>query len=536
MSDDKPVGGPTPADEAELPPVAPEDLPLPQWPGDPDSYCAHQPYTDLGNARRLRARFGADLRCVRYHGWHAWDGRRWQRRGGEDSAIIWGQETARLIRREPAFWSARAKEAVEKGEGERVKAFGSRAEASGKHAVRSEAHGAVSAMLASVRPHLTCDLDDMDQHADLLVVDNGTIELGVRPRLRAARREELLTRLAPVAYDEQADFPLWREFLHTILPDDEVREFVHRWFGYCLTGHVHEQVLTIFHGTGANGKSTMVDTLRWVLGDYAVILPFSSLLADDRRRGGEATPDLARLPGARLVTASEPELGRAFSEAVVKTLTGEGRITARHLREEFFEFTPQFKLTLSCNNKPTVRGTDEGTWRRVLLVPFSETIPREERDKQLPERLRGEASGILNWLVQGAALYAEHGLAVPERVRMATGDYRDESDPMGSFLRSWVVTGEHAYGRSIRAGELYHAYLVWCEGNMISPLSQQKFGRKMGDRGYRKEKVSSWFYPQMHLTEEAEKAVREHDHAAATGQSGKTARESAGEDAGKSDT
>lgn len=302
-------------------------------------------------------------------------------------------------------------------------------------------------------------------------------------------------------YDEQADYPLFKEFLHRILPDPEVCEFVQRWFGYCTTGYVHEQVLVIFHGQGANGKSTLVDTLRWVLGDNGLILPFSSLLADDRRRGGEPTPDLARLPGARLVTASEPELGRAFSEAVIKTLTGEGRITARHLREEFFEFTPQFKLLLSCNNKPNDRGNDEGTWRRVLLVPFEETIPKDERDKHLVEKLQAEASGILNWLVQGAALYLAHGLQVPESIRAATGEYRHESDPMGEFLRTCVLP---AAGNMLGAAHLYEAYAAWCDGSMVNPLSQTRFGRKMGDRGYRKEKSNAWFYMDINITAEAQ--------------------------------
>lgn len=483
-------------DGPALPSAPEEQIPFAQWPGDVESFCMHRGHTDLGNAQRLRARFGADLLNVRYHGWHAWDGRRWDRVGGEDRVQIRAQDTAKMIRREAAAWADSDK---------------NRAEAHAKHAARSESSGCIGAMILQARPHLTVGLDEMDRRPDLLAVANGTLELGVRPRLRVASRDDRITRLAPIRYDEQADYPLFKEFLFEVLPDDEVREFVQRWFGYCLTGYVHEQVLVIFHGTGANGKSTLVDALRYVLGDYAVILPFSSLLVDDHRRGGEPTPDLARLPGARVVTASEPELGRAFSEAVIKTLTGEGRITARHLREEFFEFAPQFKLVLSCNNKPTVRGNDEGTWRRVLLVPFEQTIPKEDRDKHLVEKLCGEASGILNWLVQGAALYLSDGLQVPDRVRMATGAYRDESDPMGEFLRSCLIVGGEAEGRSVGAGRMYEAYVAWCAGAMVSPLSQHRFGRKMGDRGYRKVKVGTWYYWDIDLTAEAQESAEAHE-------------------------
>lgn len=215
------------ANAPTLPPSSEELIPLAQWPGDIESFCMHRAHTDLGNAQRLQARFGADLLNVRYHGWHAWDGRRWDRVGGEDRVQIRAQETAKLIRREAAAWR---------------ESDAGRAEAHAKHAARSEASGAISAMIIQARPHLTVGLDDMDRRPDLLACANGTIELGPRPRLRSPWRDDRLTRLCPVPYDEQADYPLFKEFLHRILPDLDVREFVQRWFGYCVTGFVHEHV------------------------------------------------------------------------------------------------------------------------------------------------------------------------------------------------------------------------------------------------------------------------------------------------------
>jgi putative DNA primase/helicase len=470
------------------------DIPSVERDRDVAAWCARRGLDDLGNAERLRARYGDDLLYVRRRGWHAWTGSHWDREAGEDKAHLLAQRTAAAIRQEARL--------VAKVDEDRAKALN-------RYAVRARSSGSISAMLREARPHLTVALalDAMDAHPELLACANGTLELGPRPRLRAAARGDRIARVVPVAYDEQADYPLFKEFLQTILPNPEVHEFVQRFFGYALTGYAVEQVLVIFHGTGANGKSTLVDTLRAVFGDYAVILPFSSLLADSRRRGGEATPDLARLPGVRRVTASEPELGRAFSEAVIKTLTGEARMIARHLREEFFEFTPQFKLVLSCNNKPTVRGNDEGTWRRVLLVPFGETIPVAERDKHLPERLAAEAPGILNWVVEGARLYLTGGLAVPDAVRMATGDYRDESDPMGEFLREWVRHGDDAKGETLAAGRLFAAYEAWCNDSMVKPLSQNRFGRKMTDRGYRKVLSNGVRYLDTALSAEAERAL-----------------------------
>jgi putative DNA primase/helicase len=294
------------------------DLPVAQFDGDVNTWCAWRSLNDIGNAERLRARFGDDLLYVRHHGWHAWAGSHWDREGGEDKAQLLAQQTAAAIRQE-----ARALEKANDG----------RSKALSGHAWRSGSSGAVAGMLRLARPHLTYPLDQMDAFPELVACTNGTLELGAQPRLRAASRRDRLARACPVVYDEQADYPLFKEFLRRILPDPEVREFVQRFFGYALTGYAVEQVVVILHGTGANGKSTLVNTLRGVLGDYSAILPFSSVLTSSRRRGGEPTPDLARLPGVRLVTASEPELGRAFSEAVIKTLTGEGQVIARHLRE-----------------------------------------------------------------------------------------------------------------------------------------------------------------------------------------------------------
>lgn len=482
----------------ELPPPADEaDIPYPQGDGDVSEWCALQSQTDLGNVARLRARHGHDLLYVRHQGWHVWDGRRWDRTSGDDQAQLKAQQTAAKIRDEARLIRCRDAE---------------RATALEKHAQRSGAGGAVTSMVTHARPYLTVGAEAMDIRPDLLACANGTLELGRGEiRRRGPRREDRITRLAPVAYEPAAEAPLFRAFISEILPDREVREFVQRWLGYCVTGYAHEQVLVIFYGQGANGKSTLLDVIRHVLGDYALVLSFASLLADDRRRGGDATPDLARLAGARLVTASEPELGRAFSEAVIKTLTGEGRILARHLHREFFEFEPQFKLVLSCNNKPTVRGNDEGTWRRVLLVPFTQTIPPERRDKRLVAKLIAEAPGVLAWLIEGARWYLADGLTVPEAVRMATAEYRDESDPMGDFLRSWVVQVPEA---QVPAAKLHLAYEAWCADQMVQPVSKRRFGRKMGDRGFSKLKNSSVIYTGIALTAEAEAAALRAEQAA----------------------
>ena len=327
---------------------------------------------------------------------------------------------------------------------------------------------------------------------------NGTLELGAAGGVetREHRREDLITQASPVAYEPEAEAPTWRAFLERALPDRAVQAFIQRYAGYSLTGDISEQSLVLCYGRGANGKSTLLEVLSHILGDYAKATPFASLLHDDRRRGSEASPDLARLLGARLVTAAEPEVGARFSEAMLKSLTGGERIPARHLREEFFEFSPKFKLWLSFNNRPSVRGQDEGIWRRLLLVPFDVVIPRPERDRRLVAKLKAEASGILNWALDGYRLWAESGLAVPEAVRAATDEYRLDSDPVGQFLQAAV--GE-LKGGAVRARVLYSAYAKWCRENAVKPFSETAFGTIVPERGIRKEKAGAIFYRDIEL-------------------------------------
>ena len=491
---DPPLPGAAPiAGALVLEPVDSDDeIPFSHWPDDVDSWCALRPHSDLGNSERLRARHGDDFVFVPGLGWHAWDGRRWDRDGGEDRLDLAAQRTVHAIARE-------AKVIAAKDEARSVALL--------KHGRASGGGGHVAAMQRLARAHLRRPLEAFDASPELLTCANGVIELGIEIKLRPHRRADLCTKLAPVAYDERAEYPLFKAFLEEILPNPEVREFIQRWFGYCTTALTSEQVMTVFHGTGANGKSTLVEAVRSVMGDYALTLPIASLLRDDKRRGGEPTPDLARLPAARLVTATEPEIGRWLSELTIKQLTGEDRLVARKLHQEFFEFEASHKLIVCCNRKPSVRGSDEGIWRRLLLVPFGETIPPHARSKTLKAELRQEAAGILNWIVQGAALYFRDGLNIPEAVRAATDSYRADCDPVGRFLADWCRHGPSE--GSIRAGRLYEAYRLWCRQAAVEPVTLTRFGLRLADRGITKWTSNGTWYPGLGLTEVAERAVAE---------------------------
>jgi putative DNA primase/helicase len=252
--------------------------------------------------------------------------------------------------------------------------------------------------------------------------------------------------------------------------------FLQRTVGHTLTGLTSEQVLFLLYGTGANGKTTFLEALRALLGDYARQTDFSSFLTQktDRIRN-----DIARLAGARFVSAVEVQEGRALAEVIVKQLTGGDSVTARFLFKEFFEFVPQGKIYLAANHKPVIKGTDLGIWRRIVLVPFTVTIPPERQDKKLLEKLKAELPGILAWSVRGCLAWQKHGLEVPQEVQYATESYRDEMDVLKDFLTECCFEHPTAW---VTAKALYQAYREWCERNGLRPLDQRDFGLRLTER------------------------------------------------------
>lgn len=248
--------------------------------------------------------------------------------------------------------------------------------------------------------------------------------------------------------------------------------------GYSLTGHTSEQVLLLLYGIGANGKSTFLETVRALLGDYATQADFTTFL---KRESDGARNDLARLVGTRFVSAVEAEAGKPLAEALVKQLTGGDTITARFLFREFFDFRPAFKLWLAANHKPTITGGDHGIWRRMRLVPFTVTIPEAERDAKLTSKLAAELPGILAWAVRGWLAWRAAGLGLPPEVQAATASYRDEMDALGPFLDEATAAVD---GARITAKELYEAYEAWCAANGERPRSQKGFAMSLRERGF----------------------------------------------------
>lgn len=298
-------------------------------------------------------------------------------------------------------------------------------------------------------------------------------------------RGDLISKLAPVKYAPAARCADYDGFMERVQPDPHMRRFIHQWGGLSLTGDIGEHKLAFFHGGGRNGKGTWVELVAHLAGDYAGAVGVESLAeSGGKRRGDQATPDLAELPGVRFLRVSEPEKGMAFNDGLVKQLTGGDPVKARFLNKGFFEFLPSFKITISGNNRPNVRDTSHGFWARMQLVPWGVTIPEDEIDRSLPETLREQSSGVLNRLLEGLLDWRNNGLIVPEAVRMATYAYRDQSDELGRFLAQCCLVSDADTDVRVGAKELFDVFEAWADQTGGAKWTMKGFKRAMEDRGF----------------------------------------------------
>ncbi|WP_273378247.1 phage/plasmid primase, P4 family [Symbiobacterium thermophilum] len=446
----------------------------------PEVTVVHEPkpapdfhLTDLGNAQRLIFRHGQDLRYVPAWGkWMVWTGKRWE-----------VDESGEVQRRAKETVRSIYEEAAREVDDQRRKALSD-------HARRSESEARIRAMvtLACSESGVAVTPDDLDADPMLLNVANGTLDLRTG-ELRPHNRNDLITKIIPTAYKPDSECPTWLKFLHRVMNGDEdLVCFLAQAVGYSLTGSTREQCMFFLYGTGANGKSTFLETLRWLFGGYAAQAESETFLV---RRSDQVRSDIARLVGTRFVAANEVEDGRRLSEVLVKQLTGSDRITARFLYRDFFEFTPTFKIWMAGNHKPIIRGTDEGIWRRLRLIPFEVTIPPEERDLSLMDKLKAEAEGILAWAVDGCLTWQTFGLTVPDAVRDATASYRDEMDVLGEFIAEECRVSQSV---QVLAKDLYEAWKRWCEDNGEFAGTAKRFGMKLRERGFVAEKRNGKTY------------------------------------------
>lgn len=312
-----------------------------------------------------------------------------------------------------------------------------------------------------------------DLHPWLLGVQNGVVDLR-DGQLRTGSPEDRITMQANAAYNPAATCPLWDRTINEIFDGDEALiAYVDRFIGYSLTGETREEVLAMCWGDGANGKGTLMNTVGWLLGDYTDDLPFSAFELQAR---SSIPNDIAKIAGKRLVTSSETAETQRLNEARVKALTGRDPITARFLHQEYFTFQPVAKFWLATNHKPEVHDDSTGFWRRIHLIPFTQSFVGRE-DKSLKDKLKEEASGILARLVRGCLDWQKQGLNPPQIVRDATKAYREESDMLAPFFEAMCVL---VSGARVQANVLYAAYVRWHrETGQRDAMSQRAFGMRL---------------------------------------------------------
>lgn len=450
---------------------------------------------DTGNARRFRDQYGDKVRYNYTQGcWMIWTGQVWRR---DETAAVKQMCDAML-------------DGMEKG------LFGihdpQQAAALRKFIQKSRGSHAKDNLLKEAQ-HLTgipATDNDFDKARGVLNVQNGVLKLR-SGKLCGHDRARLITRLAGAAYDPSATAPAWLRFLDDVTGGDKnLQNYLQCMVGYMLTGSTREQCIFFLYGDGSNGKSTFLEILAELLGTYAMNAQSDTITA--RRSSDGPRTDIARLKGARLVTISECPADVWLDEAIVKQLTGGDVVTARYLYGREFEFRPEFKLIMATNHKPRIRGTDSGIWRRIRLVPFTQRIPEERQDLQLPDKLRTELPGILNWALEGLRQWMQassggkrRGLPHCKAVDSATAEYRGEQDRLKQFLEDCT---EPAPGYTIQAGILYQVYRRWCEENGERyPLTGNKFGREIAKALQRTKTRTNFAYQDVRLTDEGNRLM-----------------------------
>lgn len=415
---------------------------------------------DVGNANRFGNRYKERIKYVRGLGWLIWNDRCWER-DAVGSITELAKEVASDIY----------------NEGQLVSSADVRLKIA-QHAKASHQAPRLKSMLqlAESLPSLVAQASQLDTHDMLLGVSNGVVNLQTG-KLTPAKPEYLMTRHSQVTFDNKAKCPNFRKFItHITGGDQELENYLQRVVGYSLSGVTTEQCLFFLYGSGANGKSTFLNVVKELLGpELAKQTPSETLMT--KRSSG--TNDLARLQNIRVVSANEVEDSSLLAESLVKQMTGGEALTARFHYQEFFEFIPKFKLFIAGNHKPVIRGRDDGIWRRIRLIPFEVTIPKNQRDPHLQDKLRAELPGILNWALHGFQAWQQKGLTEPKLVTEAVASYREEMDIIGAWLGERCTLGA---GEKTKGSDAYRYYKLWAEESGYKPMSSGAFGREFAAR------------------------------------------------------
>ena len=431
-------------------------------------------FDDTGNAERLFDAFGDMLRfCYTDKKWlYYYDGKWYTDNIGYIRQLA---DSATMLQEQERILYAHDEEML--------KAFD-------RHLKKSRSFAGKTNMIREAEHYAPILPQNLDRNKAVIGVKNGIIDLKTG-ELLPHDREAYLTKQCPVIYNPDAPEPkLWLQFLSDIFGGDPyMLDYIQKCVGYSLTGSTSEQCAFFLFGTGRNGKSTFLEIVRGILGDYATNIQPQTIMVNPKS-GNAPSSDIARLKGARLVTSVEPNEGMRLDEGLLKQLTGDDVVTARKMFSEEFEFKPEFKLWMATNHKPLIRGTDTGIWRRIHLIPFEVQIPLDRVDKKLKYKLVKESEGILKWAVQGCIRWQNEGLSMPQKVLDAVREYQHEMDVISTFMDACCIAeGE------VKASRLYAVYAKWAEEHNEYCMSSTKFGTELYKRdGIGKKKARDGLY------------------------------------------
>ena len=444
-------------------------------------------WDDQGRGLRMRDQFATVLKFNAVDKkWFFFNGSYWQEDIGNQRVELAAERVANSIKKEKPELSFSTKTDEDKAMNEWY-----------RFQKDSRSHMAKMHMIDEFKKYVIVKHGEFDKEDMLLNTESGYVDLS-SGELHDHDIDKKFSQQTVAEYSDNVDAPLWEKFLNQIFNnDEELIHYVQKAIGYSFTGSVDEQCLFILNGRGRNGKSVFSNVVSDVAGNYAKQMNVQTIVAK-KNQSGSANSDIARLEGARIVTSSELNEGDRFDESLVKQLTGGDKILARFLYGSEFEYKPKFKIWMATNHLPIIRGTDDGIWRRIKIIPFNIQIPKEKVDKKLEYKLKAEYTGILNWIVQGAIMWQQEGLEDPEAVTKVIEAYRAEMDPLDAFLEECCTTGQNY---SIKARDMYDAYHEWAKESEEYKMSMTKFGREMSKKLLRVKRRDGWYYVGLKLKE-----------------------------------
>lgn len=444
-------------------------------------------WDDTGNAKRFIDMFGE---IVRFNAdtrqWMVFNGINWEPDKGGYIVHKMIDESIEKMEAEP----------IERVEGMSDDEFDDLLKAKSKWVSRSRNHNGKNNLEGELKKYLVCTEETFDKYDMMLNLQNGVVDLttGI---LSETKPENFHSKVSHSEYSDTFDCPTWLSFLDDIMPDKETQRYIQKCVGYSLTASTEEQCLFFLYGSGRNGKSVFIDTIKELAGSYAGNIQADSLMVK-KSAGSGHNEDIARLKGKRLVTASEPNEGSRLDEGMIKQLTGEDVVSASYKGLHVFEYKPKYKIWIATNHKPYIRGMDEGIWRRVKIIPFEVTIPKEKVDRKLSSKLKAELPGILNWAIQGVIMWQKEGLGESKEIEEASREYRREMDLLGTFLEEET---EEVSWECVKASDLYKRFSEWSQANNEGKISSTSFGRQMSKRLVKKKQANATYYMGIKLKE-----------------------------------